>query len=169
MSTLVTLPRSYFSTLSVGTLKQILWEARVRVPPSVIEKEELVERAWALVEEERRKDNEGLEDTDSDIDESDAWGSDHHHTTADGIYAEGDPGMMHQEHLSVPAMDSGLPPSRSATPQLSASPPASKPRHHPKPTSAERDGLCVVCQDEEASIAIVDCGYAITFCLIFPG
>jgi hypothetical protein len=25
--------------------------------------------------------------------------------------------------------------------------------------SAERNGLCVICQDEDANIAIVDCGY----------
>ena len=32
----------------------------------------------------------------------------------------------------------------------------------PPPTTSfalDRDGLCVVCQDEEANIAIVDCGY----------
>jgi hypothetical protein len=27
----------------------------------------------------------------------------------------------------------------------------------------ERNGLCVVCQDEEANIAIVDCGYVSIF------
>ena len=44
----------------------------------------------------------------------------------------------------------------------------SEPRASPPPmmgTSAdlERNGLCVVCQDEEANIAIVDCGYVFTF------
>ncbi|KAG6377421.1 hypothetical protein JVT61DRAFT_15223 [Boletus reticuloceps] len=48
MSTLVTLP------------------PRVRIPPGVVEKEELVERVWALVEEEKRKDDEALEDVDFD-------------------------------------------------------------------------------------------------------
>jgi hypothetical protein len=40
----------------------------------------------------------------------------------------------------------------------------------PKPTGTftlDRDGLCVVCQDEEANIAIVDCGY-VPFCLHYP-
>jgi hypothetical protein len=54
MSTLVTLPRSSIAALSIGTLKQILWEARVRVSPTIVEKEELVDRVWALVEEEKR-------------------------------------------------------------------------------------------------------------------
>jgi hypothetical protein len=44
----------------------------------------------------------------------------------------------------------------------------SEPKASPPPmmgTSAdlERNGLCVVCQDEEANIAIVDCGYVLIF------
>lgn len=44
----------------------------------------------------------------------------------------------------------------------------SEPKSSPPPimgTSAdlERNGLCVVCQDEEANIAIVDCGYVFIF------
>jgi len=44
----------------------------------------------------------------------------------------------------------------------------SEPKLSPPPimgTSAdlERNGLCVVCQDEEANIAIVDCGYVFIF------
>ncbi len=31
----------------------------------------------------------------------------------------------------------------------------------------ERNGLCVVCQDEEANIAIVDCGCVFIFCKCF--
>jgi hypothetical protein len=43
-----------------------------------------------------------------------------------------------------------------------------EPKGSPPPmmgTSAdlERNGLCVVCQDEEANIAIVDCGYVFIF------
>jgi hypothetical protein len=32
-----------------------------------------------------------------------------------------------------------------------------------KPSTMDRTGLCVVCQDEEANIAIIDCGYVSTF------
>jgi hypothetical protein len=185
MSTLVTLSRLSLSALSVGALKRILWEARVRVPPGVVEKEELVERVWTLIEEERRKDDEGLEDVGFDMDEAETeivdpeseahpdithghgQGNNHRHANADGVghgYAEGD---SHEEYLFAPAMGSGRSSSRPTTPQLSTSPP--KPpispstfKPHPKPTSAERSGLCVVCQDEEACIAIVDCGYFIS-------
>ena len=41
----------------------------------------------------------------------------------------------------------------------SASPP------HPK-SSFERPGMCVICQDEDANIAIIDCGYVIYLFLI---
>lgn len=200
MSTLVTLPRSSLSALSVGTLKQILWEARVRVPPGVVEKEDLVDRVWAIVEEEKRKDNEGIDDvgaeTDEDemegIDEPDrdeevvvemvdpeseadiphehGQGNNHHHATVDGVergHVEGNAEMMHEEHHSVRATDSGLPDSRSTTPQRPTSfpkpstSPKSKPHSRPNSTSAERSGLCVICQDEEATIAVVDCGHVI--------
>ena len=183
MSTLVTLPRSSLSALSVGTLKRILWEARVRVPPGVVEKEELVERVWAIIEEEKRKDDEGLEDVGFDMDEAemesmeepdreeevvvevvDPESEAHEHGQGNDHHANPDGVEHHEEYLYVPAMDSGPSSSRPTTPQLSTSPPKpatspkSKPHTHPKPMSAERSGLCVVCQDEDACIAIVDCG-----------
>ena len=47
--------------------------------------------------------------------------------------------------------------------QSSSIPAASPP--HPKATgsSFERLGMCVICQDEDANIAIIDCGYVILF------
>lgn len=198
MSTLVTLPRSSLSALSVGTLKKILWEARVRVPPGVVEKEELVERVWVLIEEEKRKDDEGVEDIGFGMDDMEGVEEPdreeevvvemvdpaseahpdiaHEHAqgpTADRVAHSHDGHSETHEHLSVPAMDPGLASSRPTTPQLSTSPPNStspaakfKPRPHPKPTSVERSGLCVVCQDEEACIAIVDCGYVVHVLLL---
>jgi hypothetical protein len=42
----------------------------------------------------------------------------------------------------------------------SSSPPkAPSSPNHTIPSVLERSGLCVICQDEEANIAIVDCGY----------
>lgn len=168
----------------------------MRVSPTIVEKEELVDRVWALVEEEKRKDDECLDDVGFDMDEDEMepdreeeavvemvdpdsearqevahehGHGNNHHATADG-HVQRDFEMTHEEHLSVPPTDPGLPPSRSPSPQISSSPPKpstspshaspkSKPRSHPKPTFAERSGLCVVCQDEEACIAIVDCGH----------
>lgn len=181
----------------------------MRIPPGVVEKEDLVDRVWALVEEEKRKDNEGIDDI-GEIDEDEIEGfeepdreeeavmemvdpeSEVHpdvahehgrgygypHVTADEYGYDDDPEMT-QEYHSAPAMDSGLPHSRSTTPQPSASFPKpsaspshaaqqSKPRARPKSATAERSGLCVICQDEEANIAIVDCGCVISV-IIFPG
>ncbi|KAH7886962.1 hypothetical protein F5I97DRAFT_1082937 [Phlebopus sp. FC_14] len=45
-STLVTFTRSEVASLSIGMLKRILWDARVRLPPGVFEKSELVDRVW---------------------------------------------------------------------------------------------------------------------------
>lgn len=46
------------------------------------------------------------------------------------------------------------PPPKSTSPSPGASPPKAR-----APVGrAERTGLCVICQDEEANIAIVDCG-----------
>lgn len=198
MSTLVTLPRSSFSALSVGTLKQILFEARVRVPPGVVEKEELVERVWALVEEEKRKDSEDIHDVGSEMYEDDIGSieeldrdeqeivetadpeseahvdvahehtqeNDHYRATTAGGRVEGDRGMTHERHQG---MGFNSPSSRSPTPQRSVSPlkpstsplrSASKSKPRPQPNSTS-SGLCVVCQDEEATIAIVDCGYVV--------
>lgn len=47
-------------------------------------------------------------------------------------------------------------------PHVPASPSArsTSPRPAPAPTAfVEREGLCVVCQDEEANVAVVDCGH----------
>lgn len=47
-------------------------------------------------------------------------------------------------------------PSASPTPSVASTPP--KPSK-PITSALERSGLCVICQDEEANIAIVDCGH----------
>jgi len=51
---------------------------------------------------------------------------------------------------------------RSGTSPIPSSPPksvATPPQTKGSATTLERTGLCVVCQDEEANIAIVDCGW----------
>ncbi|KAF9225786.1 hypothetical protein BS17DRAFT_777684 [Gyrodon lividus] len=215
MSTLATLPRSSLSALSVGTLKKILWDARVRIPPGVVEKDELVERVWGVVEEERRKCNEDNdvdtgdeEDAMDDVEEGDVdeevvvemaepeseahpgvarEQQGYHDSTAsggvqanevDGTHNVEDDVEMNEEHPAALETDAGLSSSRQTTPQPFASqsptsspslqPPISpshpapkpKPRSRPaQPADTMHSGLCVVCQDEEASIAVVDCGH----------
>ncbi|KAF8843825.1 hypothetical protein BDN67DRAFT_988161 [Paxillus ammoniavirescens] len=221
LSTLVSLPSSSVSILSVGTLKKILWDARVRLPPGVVEKDELVERVLVLVEEERRKHDEDSDAGVGDEEEYEMEGVEGHayeevvvemaepesethpelrheqgqqhgyHDSGarEGVHdsevggasdAEEDVEMNEverEEHLTTPGVDAGR--RRPTTPQPFASsqsptssphsqPPASpssptpKPKPHSrpaKPADSMRSGLCVICQDEEANIAIVDCGH----------
>ncbi|KIJ61546.1 hypothetical protein HYDPIDRAFT_42521, partial [Hydnomerulius pinastri MD-312] len=218
LSTLITLPRSSLAALSVGTLKKILWDARVRVPPGVVEKDELVERVWALVEEERRKGNEAnAEDGDADFyddqgDEmdgveegdreeevvvemvdpesevrTDALHERERENNATGeqvqspemggaSHVDGDvemSGPEHEEHLAAPEISPDISsPQDASSSQIPMSSPSPQPpspsrtpakaKPHPRPakqSDAERSGLCVICQDEEANIAIVDCGH----------
>lgn len=166
-------------------LKKILWDAHVRIPPGICEKEDLVERVWVFLEEERRRvDGDSDEDYQEDVDTggSDAqsgpadlgyWsssGSDHND---DRIYELGAGGYERTGRDDGGSREMGADPqSRPTTPQLSGSQPQSAQPHtstdsvrsrgksqHNKHMEAERSGLCVICQDAEANIAIVDCGH----------
>ncbi|KAL4072505.1 hypothetical protein V8B97DRAFT_1959766 [Scleroderma yunnanense] len=178
LAMLLVQPRSSIAALSVGALKKVLFEARVRIPPGVCEKEDLVERVWAFLEEERRKETEN--------DHSNDW---EEYYDDDGIVvaAEEEDAMEgntndysnfndfftvppDDDHLSAPNLG-GYASSRPATPQPRAAstsqdhsqshiPTTPKGKARPaKPTEVDRAGLCVICQDDEANIAIVDCGH----------
>ena len=57
------------------------------------------------------------------------------------------------------------PPAPSTPPKSVASPPPAStltPKAQAMASRLERTGLCVICQDEEANIAIVDCGYVLS-------
>ncbi|KAF9225784.1 EF-hand [Gyrodon lividus] len=95
----------------------------------------------------------------------------------DGINdVEGDAGIYeaaHEYYLAALEMDADLWSSRPTTPQpfsFSSSQSSTSPRAPQSSTSASpsniarpadtmRSGLCVVCQDEEADVAVVDCGH----------
>ncbi|RSH91144.1 hypothetical protein EHS25_009443 [Saitozyma podzolica] len=128
---LVSLPRSYLSSLSIGTLKAILYENHVRVDfKQVLEKEELVNRVFELVTDERKRlerqrhEEERL---------ANGNGARTPSPRVEGDKSEG---------------------SGESTPGEEA---ANKVPTGPMP-EVER-GLCVVCQDEEATLAVVDCGH----------
>ena len=133
---LVALPTSYLSTLSIGTLKAILYENHVKVDfKQVLEKyvhklqgrraltdrQELIGRVAELITAERKRlerqryEEERLAQGDSAAAAAASAGEDHTHVT---------------DKAQVPT--------------------------GPMP-EIER-GLCVVCQDEEATLAVVDCG-----------
>ncbi|KAI5996158.1 hypothetical protein EDD15DRAFT_2250750 [Pisolithus albus] len=188
LEVLLTRPRSSISTLSVAVLKKILWEAHVRIPPGVCEKEDLVDRVWTFLEEERRRAGGNSDDEDYhedfDLEEPDAqpgpadpghwtpYGNRHNN---DYIYDElgvlgrersgsdGDGGLfeMGAGSRSRPGTPHPLGSrSRSAEPHTSTDSIRSKGKsQHGKHVETERSGLCVICQDAEANIAIVDCGH----------
>jgi hypothetical protein len=135
---LVALPRSYLATLSIGTLKAILYENHVRVDfKQVLEKEELIGRVAELVADERRRLERQAREEEREAAEAAGAKLPTPEAEGDGE-AEGS------------GSGSGSGSGEEATPAMA-------PPTGPAP-DIER-GLCVVCQDEEATLAVVDCGH----------
>ncbi|ORX39690.1 hypothetical protein BD324DRAFT_575430 [Kockovaella imperatae] len=121
---LVSLPLSYLSSLSIGTLKAILYENHVRVDFSqVLEKGELVKRVSELVTDERKRlERQAREEQ----------------LEAEGRSAE----------------------AREASPAPDGSTGEKEARQVPTGPTPDMDhDRCVVCQDEQATLAAVDCGH----------
>ena len=161
--------------LSISTLKAILFRNHVNTG-MVVEKAELVAKVQTLItderlereaavrrqEEEDRELRSALEQSRREHEEAMARRS------ASAQETPQEEGTQEQEGEDVPA-----PPSTEARAELSGQestanptqPAESKPavpKMTPKAQAMaahlERTGLCVICQDEEANIAIVDCG-----------
>ncbi|KAJ7033721.1 hypothetical protein C8F04DRAFT_614622 [Mycena alexandri] len=137
------------SSLSVHALKGILFTNHVN-PGQVLEKSDLIKKVKDLVEEERlqrerrrlaeeQEEQERIERqrvmmeqftrTQKEKEDRDKAAADH---SAAGDSAEG---------------------------ASSSAPPPLPPKAQAMASHLERTGLCVICQDEEANIAIVDCGH----------
>jgi hypothetical protein len=144
---------SALSRLPVHTLKQILYDARVRLPADLLEKGELVARVSAWAEEERiaaeeneRREREEREQEERERQEREVEEEEERERIRAAMETEGTHWMhVHDEDVGVDDEPQHRPPPASSSPP-------------PKPTSTERSGLCVICQDQEANIAIVDCG-----------
>lgn len=130
---LVALPQSYIASLSIGTLKAILYENHVKVDFSqVLEKTELVRRVQMLVAEERKRlERQRAAEEAEEAEERGAAGR---------VSADGEP-VGRTDSPDLPAGGDAIP--------VPTGPKA----------SVERDGLCVVCQDQEAVFANIDCGH----------
>ncbi|KAF8609177.1 hypothetical protein BDV93DRAFT_134715 [Ceratobasidium sp. AG-I] len=131
------------SKLSVGVLKAILQQNHVRIPQDALEKRDIIERVVTLVEAARAEKE--------------------HDARARAAEAEAE---MEEQRRALEEIER----KRNAAPKPEA--PEEKPHdeenepHSELPQAArpaaaklERDGLCVICQDEDANIAIVDCGH----------
>lgn len=173
-------------SLPVSVLKEILFHNHVNAR-LLIEKSDLVERVTTLVADERRErerqevfrqmeeEQERLRRTEMEV-ETHREQLDELHLPSEpqtpGIAPEPTPDVgpgqdpeanqpiptAHSEDVTTPAVipalheqQTGIDTPTQPTPRLPGRPGMAM--------SLERNGLCVICQDEEANIAIVDCGW----------
>ncbi|EIW69485.1 hypothetical protein TREMEDRAFT_30604 [Tremella mesenterica DSM 1558] len=117
---LVSLPKSYLSSLTVGQLKGILYENHVKVDfKQVLEKDEVINRVWELVQDERHR--------------------------------------LERQRAAEEAEENGGVVPNGKMPEVSSEEKQSKVPTGPMPDPDR--GLCIVCQDAEATLAVVDCGH----------
>ncbi|KAI0052103.1 hypothetical protein FA95DRAFT_1580210 [Auriscalpium vulgare] len=149
------------SALSISSLKAVLFHNHVNAR-LLLEKSELVQRVKALVEDERRE--RAREAAVHAREEEEIIARQHammeEHRAREEQVREDREAREREEAApattptpdgdGTPAtVDSGAP-----------SPPKAMPPLRPNAAAElERTGLCVICQDEEANIAIVDCGH----------
>ncbi|CAE6411092.1 unnamed protein product, partial [Rhizoctonia solani] len=131
------------SALSIGGLKAILQHHHVRIPQDALEKRDLVDRVVTLVEaarvEKEREARARAMEEEADIEaQRQAWEE-----------------IERKKKAAAQKEDVGA--LEGQAPQTEVSTDAPKAAAHAA-TKLERDGLCVICQDEDANIAIVDCG-----------
>ncbi|KAI0642622.1 hypothetical protein C8Q79DRAFT_983074 [Trametes meyenii] len=162
--------------LSIGVLKEILFKNHVN-PGLVLEKGDLVARVKTLVEEERlereRRAREEEEERAYEEEMRRAREEEeaaHANQSGPATSAESPSGgegggqPAGSAPIPIPQAEGAVPAasSPSTSPMNSASPPAGStmtPKAQAMASRLERTGLCVICQDEEANIAIVDCGH----------
>ncbi|KAI0064342.1 hypothetical protein BV25DRAFT_1800691 [Artomyces pyxidatus] len=146
--------------LSIGSLKGVLFQNHVNAR-LLLEKDELVARVRALVDDERRERAREAaihaREEEEIVERQHAMMEEHwlreeqlrREREAREQPAQGTPSGGDGTHIHEPSSTSAPPP-----PAYGATP--------IRPNAAaelERTGLCVICQDEEANIAIVDCGH----------
>lgn len=127
----------------------------MRLPADLLEKGELVARVSAWLEEERtaaeerdimeREEREQEARERREREEQERERVEVERPVTERELAESEDAQVHGSAENVEIHDDQQHP-----------PPPQPP---PRTTPAERSGLCVICQDQEANIAIVDCGH----------
>nr|GAT52958.1 RING-finger domain-containing protein [Mycena chlorophos] len=161
------------SALPVHALKAILFANHVQLGQGALEKGDLVKKVVDLVEQERRererRQREEEEEEQARIEQQRVMMEQFNRqqrereerqraeaaaeAAASAAAAEGNPWgstpppYVHTDDSHHPSPDSTPSPAPSPVPPRPAAP------------HVERSGLCVICQDQEANIAIVDCGH----------
>jgi hypothetical protein len=143
------------SHMSISVLKTVLFQNHVNAR-MLLEKSDLVARVRALLGDERHE--RAREATIHAREEEDIIARQHAMKEEQRLREEQVRQAREQMHNSADAArDDGqhFEPKLPPPPMMGTS------------ADLERNGLCVVCQDEEANIAIVDCGYVFTFTKCF--
>ncbi|TCD65743.1 hypothetical protein EIP91_002273 [Steccherinum ochraceum] len=171
LDSLIDMSPDEISSLSIGSLKAILFRNHVNAG-GVLEKSDLVKKVKTLVEDERLERAEAIRRAEEE--EREMW--------AMRERAREREREEQERREQAQAEQSNAEPSRSETSSADEDgaaptpPPNDDKPNPPQPPSSEdkpkgklpaksalslleRTGLCVICQDEEANIAIVDCGY----------
>lgn len=129
-------------SLSIGVLKAILFENHVNAR-LILEKSDLVAKVITLVEDERsERERRAMEEEEEAIERQRVLMEER---------------RAREESQSAEAEDEEEEVGANADVDDSGPPPL-PPKAQAMAARLERTGLCVICQDEEANIAIVDCG-----------
>jgi len=158
-------------SLSISALKSILFTNHVTTG-QILEKSDLVKKVLVLVEDEKAErvrqrqmeEREEMERLQRAMEGMDGTGHFERDTEDDGErdrQANDSGSGFDTHHSDGESRQNEGGHETNHSPQFSTSAPPS----HPKPTGStfERPGMCVICQDEDANIAIIDCGYVIYF------
>ncbi|KAF8587208.1 hypothetical protein K439DRAFT_1652376 [Ramaria rubella] len=138
------------ASLPISTLKSILFENRVNSSSGVLEKQDLVQKVLVLVKDERRdreyKEREAREEAERMM-----WAR-REREREEEDRMERERKLTEQRQRNAEELAEGKEGKSTGV--------KARPTSSPTPYSDRtQDGLCVVCQDEHANMAIIDCGH----------
>ncbi|KAF9653516.1 hypothetical protein BDM02DRAFT_3087146 [Thelephora ganbajun] len=171
---LLTMAPEDIRSLSVSVLKEILFHNHVNAR-LLIEKSDLVEKVTTLIADERRErerqemfrqieeEQERLRQMGMEV-ETNVEGLDELHLDSEPPEDTPDTGLRQGPEVVAVSNDTSRPIPTTSTedvtpPVVVPAPPEQRTPPAAMAINLERNGLCVICQDEEANIAIVDCGH----------
>ena len=173
-------------SLSISALKSILFTNHVTTG-QILEKSDLVKKVLVLVDNEKaervrqrqmqeREEMEELQRAMETMQGTNHFGLDMEDQEADWQQDEDEDQQANESRpdIDVPIHrndeesrnnEGGR--NETSHSRSSSTPAASPPIPKVTGSSLERQGMCVICQDEDANIAIIDCGYVLSFMHLF--
>jgi hypothetical protein len=183
---LVEMNTDSIGSLSISALKSILFTNHVTTG-QILEKSDLVKKVLVLVENEKakrvrqrqmqeREEMEGLQrametmqgtnDFERDMEEQTEWQQDGDEEQQADEFRQDFDIPIHRTSAEDSRNNEGGHDETNHT-RSSSAPAASPPLPKVAASSFERQGVCVICQDEDANIAIIDCGYVVIILFIY--